>query len=528
MPALLLDVAVRAVLIAAGTAVILWALRIRPAATRHAAWTTVLVAMLLLPLWSGVGPRVSIPVLPALAPTTAPQATGNPNLTVPPMGATWGINADLASGSASRRPGVMALLAGVYVLGAVALLIRLGVGTLQARRLRRAAVVHAGRVTSARCSTPITVGWFSPVLILPEGWDRWSAAQLDAVLTHEGAHANRRDPLVQWLALFNRAIFWFHPLAWWLERRLATLAEEACDAAVIRAGHSPQDYCDYLIDMARTLRRQGGRLNVIGMAMPGSGLPDRLKHIFEELPMQPLSRAKTAFTLAFCIVSSIAVAGATLSPRADSGAKPSTSAVVATPAAPADADPQDAATKKTPPTLIPPKIVKVQPPPVVMAVEKTPPKVMMLVPKVDLSGEWVQVASEYKGAGRGSAGGRGDGRMISISSGAAVNCGTTCSIVQQGSTLTLTRQDQPGITPPDSGNVVLHTDGSESTITQSADSQAQFKATAKWQDDKLVVTRNITGSLSVTQTLSLIDGKLHVVTQFGQQDAPVTMIYEKR
>ena len=259
MPALLLDVAVRAVLIAAGTAVILWALRIRPAAARHAAWTTVLVAMLLLPLWSLVGPRVSIPVLPAIAATTAPQATSNPNLAGPPMGATWGATADLASVSTSRTPGVMALLAGVYVLGAVALLIRLGVGTLQARRLRRAAVVHAGRVTSARCSTPITVGCFSPVLILPEGWDRWSAAQLDAVLTHEGSHANRRDPLVQWLALFNRAIFWFHPLAWWLERRLATLAEEACDAAVIRAGHSPQDYCDYLIDMARTLRRQGGR-----------------------------------------------------------------------------------------------------------------------------------------------------------------------------------------------------------------------------------------------------------------------------
>lgn len=526
MPALLLDVAVRAVLIAAGTALILWALRIRPAAARHAAWTTVLVAMLVLPLWALAGPRLSIPVLPAPGAPT-PATVRNPNLVVPPMGATWGIpfSADAGSSASSRTTGVIWVLGSVYVLGVVALLTRLAIGTLQARRLRRAAVVHAGRPTSARCSTPITVGWFAPVLILPQGWDRWSAAQLDAVLTHEGAHARRRDPLVQWLALLNRAIFWFHPLAWWLERRLASLAEEACDAAVIRAGHSPQDYCDYLIDMARTLRRQGRRLNVIGMAMPGSGLPERLKHIFEEIPMQPLSRAKTILTVTFCAASSIAVAAAALSPRIEAAAA---SASTLADTGGREVGLQEASTKKKPAASTPPKLVSVKPPPVVMAKEVKPPHVMMFVPRVDLSGEWVQVGSEYKGAGRGSAGGRGDGRMISISSGAPVNCGTTCTIVQEGSTMTLTRPDQPGVTPPDAGTVVLHTDGNESSIKQSATSDAQFKATAKWQGDKLVVTRDVIGSLSVTQTLSIVGGKLHVVTQFSKQDSPVTMIYEKR
>jgi beta-lactamase regulating signal transducer with metallopeptidase domain len=79
-------------------------------------------------------------------------------------------------------------------------------------------------LTSDRCVTPITVGWFAPVLILPRDWSRWPAEQLAVVLTHEQEHARRHDPLVQWLALFSRAMFWFHPLAWWLERRLAALA----------------------------------------------------------------------------------------------------------------------------------------------------------------------------------------------------------------------------------------------------------------------------------------------------------------
>lgn len=534
MPALLLDVAVRAVLIAAGTAFILWALRIRPAAGQHAAWTMVLVVMLLLPIWSLAGPKISVPVLPAGIGSADSGTAGNSNLQVPPPGETLPVPGGIVPASSSNAPSqLMWALVVVYLLGALVLLTRLAIGTMQARRLVHAAVMRAGRATSPRCATPITVGWLSPVLILPEGWDRWSAAQLDAVLTHEGAHARRRDPLVQWFALLNRAIFWFHPLAWWLERRLANLAEEACDAAVIRAGHSPQDYCDYLIDMARTLTRQGRRLNVVGMAMPGSGLPGRMKHIFEELPMQPLSRARIVCTLGFCTISSLALAAGTLAPRtADATAVAAT--VASAEPEPSNTSEQEPA-KKTPPTLIPPKkVVATKQPPVVMAKEVTPPGVKMLAPKVDLSGEWVQVDSIYNGAGRG--GGRADGapqpvqrRMISISSGAAVNCGVTCTIVQDRNTLTLTRPDQPGIQAPDSGTVTLNTDGSESTVMSSATNpQAQFKATAKWEGDKLVVTREITPSLSATQTLSIVGGKLHVVTQFSQQDAPVTMVYEKR
>ena len=153
------------------------------------------------------------------------------------------------------------------------------------------------------------------MLILPDGWERWSSGHLDAVLTHEQEHLRRRDPLIQWFALLNRAILWFHPLAWWLTWRLSTLAEEACDAAVLRAGHSPQDYAGYLINMAHAVNRQGRRLNVAGMAMPGSGLPARIRHILEEGSMTPRSRTRALCTLAFCATSSIICAAVTLAPR---------------------------------------------------------------------------------------------------------------------------------------------------------------------------------------------------------------------
>ena len=323
MAALFLDVALRATLITAGAACVLWALRVRTAAERHAAWTAVLVSMLFLPIYSLAGPRLPLAVLPATASSSdvvtgaSPEAgTGGADLSVTPLPLFLGT---VPSPITDRFRGAW-LLVGLYCFVAFALLTRLAIGTVHARRLRRQAVNSAGRATSVRCATPISVGWWSPVLILPDGWQHWSSGHLAAVLTHEQEHLRRRDPLIQWFALLNRAILWFHPLAWWLARRLSTLAEEACDAEVLRAGHSPQDYAGYLIDMAHAVSQKGRRLNVAGMAMPGSGLPARIRLILEEGSMTPRSRTRVVCTLAFCATSSIVCAALTLAPRPSASA----------------------------------------------------------------------------------------------------------------------------------------------------------------------------------------------------------------
>jgi hypothetical protein len=79
------------------------------------------------------------------------------------------------------------------------------------------------------------VGFFRPCILVPTHSAAWSPAQLAAVLTHQGSQARRRYPLMQWLALLNRAPFCFHRLACWLERRLAFVAENACDATLVQS-----------------------------------------------------------------------------------------------------------------------------------------------------------------------------------------------------------------------------------------------------------------------------------------------------
>lgn len=301
MERLIFECAVRAVLLVAGTAMVLYAMRVKAAAARHSVWAAVVLLMLVLPIWTGWGPKVSLRVLPPLAQVTAneaiaPAGTLSTAFVRSPLVSTW-----------------QAVLLGVYLLGLCLLLLRLGIGTVRARRLVRDAVLHNGMRTSSLCAAPVTVGFFYPAVIFPEHWRQWPQAQLDAVLTHECEHARRRDSLVQWLALLNRALFWFHPAAWWLERHLSALAEEACDNVVLARGHNPRDYAEYLIDMARSVTRSGARLNVAGMAMPGSFLPQRIRQIMEGGPVPRISRMRVACVAAACAVTCTVFVAGTLS-----------------------------------------------------------------------------------------------------------------------------------------------------------------------------------------------------------------------
>jgi beta-lactamase regulating signal transducer with metallopeptidase domain len=306
MERLFLECTIRAALLVGGTAIVLYAMRVKPPVVKHRVWTSVLALMLVLPAWTTWGRKVSVRVLPAL-PQVIASATTSASTIVP--------TTSVASPAVSTPE--VALL-GLYVLGLCVFLIRLAAGTLRAGRLAREAVDEDGVRTSRFCTAPVTVGFFHPVVILPERWREWPRAQLDAILTHEGEHARRHDSLVQWVALLNRAVFWFHPAAWWLERNLSASAEQACDDAVLAHGHNPRTYAEYLIDIARSMSRSGARVNLAGMPMPGTFLPQRIRKIVESGQTPRISRTRIACAVAVCLLTCTAFAAGRLDHAAQS------------------------------------------------------------------------------------------------------------------------------------------------------------------------------------------------------------------
>jgi uncharacterized protein (TIGR03435 family) len=95
---------------------------------------------------------------------------------------------------------------------------------------------------------PGIFGVFRPVLLLPEGITaRLDSEHLDAIIAHEMCHVRRRDNLAAVLHMIVEAVFWFHPLVWWIGSRLVEERERACDEEVLRLGNKPAVYAESIL-----------------------------------------------------------------------------------------------------------------------------------------------------------------------------------------------------------------------------------------------------------------------------------------
>jgi uncharacterized protein (TIGR03435 family) len=89
-------------------------------------------------------------------------------------------------------------------------------------------------------------------LLLPEGIaNRLTHAQLRAILAHEMCHVRRRDNLAAALHMVVEALFWFHPLVWWIGARLVEERERACDEEVLRLGAEPLAYAEGILNVCK-------------------------------------------------------------------------------------------------------------------------------------------------------------------------------------------------------------------------------------------------------------------------------------
>lgn len=116
-------------------------------------------------------------------------------------------------------------------------------------------------------SVPATMAVLHPVILLPTDWREWDESKLDAILAHEVSHVARRDALTQRLSLIHRAIFWFSPLAWWIDRQITELAEEASDEAALAGGADQARYAETLLGFFAELEAVPGRIHWEGISM---------------------------------------------------------------------------------------------------------------------------------------------------------------------------------------------------------------------------------------------------------------------
>jgi beta-lactamase regulating signal transducer with metallopeptidase domain/tetratricopeptide (TPR) repeat protein len=113
--------------------------------------------------------------------------------------------------------------------------------------------MHVRLLRSSRISVPVLWGVSRPVLLLPPDVVTWPAERLRVVLMHELAHLKRFDGISLILTRIAVSLFWFHPLAWSLERAGRSECERACDDLVLASGTKPSEYADHLLAIARSM-----------------------------------------------------------------------------------------------------------------------------------------------------------------------------------------------------------------------------------------------------------------------------------
>jgi uncharacterized protein (TIGR03435 family) len=122
------------------------------------------------------------------------------------------------------------------------------------RRLERAAGIRPpiAFLIAHGALEPGIFGLVRPVLLWPTAFSaHLDDAQLEAILAHEICHVRRRDNLAAAIHMLVEAVFWFHPLVWWIGARLVDERERACDEAVVQLGAEPQVYAESILKASR-------------------------------------------------------------------------------------------------------------------------------------------------------------------------------------------------------------------------------------------------------------------------------------
>jgi beta-lactamase regulating signal transducer with metallopeptidase domain len=127
---------------------------------------------------------------------------------------------------------------------------------------RLTAVVRSAKVSSLHAPVPVRitselldpglVGIFRPIILLPDTMvQQLAAPEIDAILAHELCHWRRRDNLLTLVHMLVEAVFWFHPLVWFIGGRLAEESERACDDGVLDTGRKSLDYAETILKVCR-------------------------------------------------------------------------------------------------------------------------------------------------------------------------------------------------------------------------------------------------------------------------------------
>lgn len=101
---------------------------------------------------------------------------------------------------------------------------------------------------SAIINTPLTVGFWKPIILLPlAAVNNLSLQQTEAIILHELNHIKQNDYLLNILIATLDILLFFNPFSRWMTKTLMKERENNCDDVVLQFKYSPRDYAEALL-----------------------------------------------------------------------------------------------------------------------------------------------------------------------------------------------------------------------------------------------------------------------------------------
>ena len=271
----------------------LWRLRDARPQARYALACAASLASLLLPALT-LGWLLAAPTLPAVAASAAPTHFTDASTPV----IAWHA---LAAGATPRDGAGLPWPVACWALGVALLSLRTLGGLYWVGRLRRRAWTDeaagwqdmADRLAArlglrvavplrltADAASPLAVGWWRPMVLVPASLAlRMPAPLLEALIAHELAHIRRHDYLVNLLQGAVETLLFYHPVVWWLSRRIRIERELIADDLAVGVLGDPRRLALALSELERTLDASATPLPHLASAAQGGQLMSRIQHL---------------------------------------------------------------------------------------------------------------------------------------------------------------------------------------------------------------------------------------------------------
>jgi bla regulator protein BlaR1 len=135
--------------------------------------------------------------------------------------------------------------------------------------------------SSTRSASPVTAGWWRPVVLVPASLLTGMPPDLlEALLAHEMAHIKRHDYLINLLQNAIESLLFYHPAVWWISNRIRAERELIADDFAARQLGEPRRLALALSELERLQFSD----HHLAQAANGGDLMNRIKHLLRPAP----------------------------------------------------------------------------------------------------------------------------------------------------------------------------------------------------------------------------------------------------